>query len=136
MGRSSARVCTFMLIYDYLMSNSFDYDLSLSSILDCDREDFSLDDSDMAYIRQSFDCVKEHIEDIKQVISSHLSFGKKLEDIFSIDIALCMLAIAYIDYLGEDNSLVINEIVRMAKRYSTDKSYAFVNGLLSSIYRE
>ena len=69
-------------------------------------------------------------------ISSPLSFGKNLDDIFSIDLALCVLAIASIDYLGEDKSLVINEIVRMAKRYSTDKSYAFVNGLISSIYRE
>ena len=136
MSRSNARVCAFMLIYDYLMGDSFDYDLSLSSILDCDKDEFSLDDSDMTYIRQSFDCVVEHLDDIKQVITSHLSFGKNLDDIFSIDLALCVLAIASIDYLGEDKSLVINEIVRMAKRYSTDKSYAFVNGLISSIYRE
>ena len=33
-------------------------------------------------------------------------------------------------------SIVINEAVELSKKYSTDKSFSFVNGVLASIVKE
>ena len=43
---------------------------------------------------------------------------------------------ASIDYLEQAMSLSVNEAVELAKKYSTEKSPSFVNGVLSSIYKQ
>ena len=61
--------------------------------------------------------------------------GLTLNSIYKLDYAILLVAIASIDYLEESISLAINEAVELAKKYSTDKSPSFVNGVLSSIYK-
>jgi N utilization substance protein B len=33
-------------------------------------------------------------------------------------------------------SIIINEAVEIAKKYSTDKSFSFINGVLASVLKE
>ena len=136
MNKSSSRVCAFKIIYEYLFHSDFDYDLSLNSVLDCENELAELNEEELQYVKSVFDCVVGNRVSIDEKIITNLKDNKKLTDIYALDYSLVVLAIASIDYMGEDKSLIINEVVRIAKKYSTDKSYAFINGFLSSIYGE
>ena len=49
---------------------------------------------------------------------------------------LILVCVAEIDYLDEEIGVCINEAVRLAKKYSTDRSPSFINGVLSSIYKK
>lgn len=136
MSKTNSRICAFKIIYEYLLHDNFDYEVSLSSILDCEDEITDMSEEGLKYVKSIFDYVALNKGEINDKIQSHLKGDKTLRDIYALDYALLVLAIASIDYLNEDKSLIINEMVRVAKRYSTDKSYAFINGFLSSVYGE
>ncbi|MDR5683537.1 MAG: transcription antitermination factor NusB [Armatimonadota bacterium] len=62
--------------------------------------------------------------------------GWTLERMPRVDV--CVLRMAVYELLHTDTppSVVINEAVELAKRYSTEESGRFVNGILGRIYRE
>ena len=75
----------------------------------------------------------ENKQDIEQLISLHL-VDFSLERIYTIDRAIISLAIAEIKYYKQTPTpIVINEAVEIAKKYGTEKSYSFVNGILKTI---
>ena len=54
-----------------------------------------------------------------------------------LDIAILEVAIAEINYLPEiPFDVTVNEAVDLTKKYSTEKSPSFVNGILVSINRD
>lgn len=130
MSRSEARLLAFKLNYLYLNNSDFNVDLSLSSLVD---EGIEIDEEERDFALGLFSCTKEHLEDIKSKFLNNLK-NTTLSKVYSIDYAIIITAISEIDYLNEDKALVISEAVRIAKKYSTDKGYSFVNGILSSIY--
>ena len=59
------------------------------------------------------------------------------ERIARIDRLILRLALAEMLYIEEIPVRVsINEAIELAKSYSTDKSYAFVNGVLDGVVRQ
>jgi len=46
------------------------------------------------------------------------------------------MGIAEIFFSDRDIKIAINEAVELAKRYSTEKSHAFVNGILDKVAKE
>ena len=127
MGRIQARDCGFKLIFEYL----FKKDLDMESVFD---ENESLTAEDKEFANQIFDIAKTNLDDINSIIISNLKENLKLSDIYKLDYAILVSAIAQIDYLKEPLSLIINESVNLAKKYSTDNSPKFINGVLGSIY--
>ena len=87
-------------------------------------------------MQELFDCVKTNFDDIEQKLQQSIKYPKTLKDIYTLDHAILIISIAEIDYLKQDKGVVINEAVRLAKRYSSDKSPKFINGVLSSIYNK
>ena len=80
--------------------------------------------------------IEENIEVIDQKIEAHLT-GWKIGRISRVSLAL--LRIAVYEILKEADipeSVSINEAVELSKKYGTDKSYRFVNGILASIAKE
>ena len=73
-------------------------------------------------------------KEICDIISKHLK-GYTLNRIYKVDLSILKIAVYEIMFsnLQTPNSVVINEAVELAKKYSTDKSYSFVNGILASI---
>ena len=55
--------------------------------------------------------------------------------IFKVDLAILKVAVFEMLFSNEKtpSKVIINEAVELAKKYSTDKSYKFVNGVLASI---
>ncbi len=125
MSRSRARDCGFKLVFEYLFSKDFVVD-----------EDFEpLNEEEKAYSLSLFNAVKDNFDSLEKKFGDALRIPMTIKDIYMVDHAIILCAMAQIDFLNEEMGLVINEAVRLAKKYSSDKSPSFVNGVLTSIYK-
>ena len=112
------------------------YVTSFSTIKNNLFTEYDLTDEEKEFSLSIFSAVKNNYEELEIKVNSNLKNNLKVKDIYKLDYAILLVAIATIDYLSESISLAINEAVVMAKKYSTDKSPSFVNGVLSSIYKQ
>lgn len=128
MSRILARECAFKMIYQYLFSNK----ATEQNII----EEFNLNDEDISFALNVFNTAKNNFNEIENKISVSLKNNLKASDLYKLDLAILICCITEIDYLKESVSLVINEAVEFAKKYSTDNSPKFVNGFLSSVYNK
>ena len=75
--------------------------------------------------------VRDHIEEIDEVIKASLDRWS-FDRVARTDLAILRTAVAEMMYVDSVPSGVsINEAVNMSKKYSDEKSYAFVNSVLS-----
>ena len=80
--------------------------------------------------------IRDHIEEIDQIIERNTD-NWKTSRIAKTDLAILRLAVCEMKY--EDNiprSVSINEAVNLAKKYGDNRSYAFINSVLSRVNRE
>lgn len=101
-----------------------------------DPENIDLKDIDMEYVIRVLKGVQENKEAIDKKIENHL-INWKLSRLSKLDIAI--LRVCTYEFLYEENipkSVSINEAIELAKRYSGDKSAAFINGVLGSMIKE
>ncbi|MEG1500246.1 MAG: transcription antitermination protein NusB, partial [Clostridia bacterium] len=93
-------------------------------------------EEDLKFVEDLFNsyiCNKKHIA---EMISAKL-IGFSSERTYIVDMALLNLAIAEICFLKlTDVKIVINETIELAKKFSTDKSPKFINGILGAIVKE
>ena len=128
MSRILARDCGFKMVYQFL----FNEQSEVGKLF----EEYQLTDEEKEFSLSVFSAVKNNFEELNNKLSANLKNNLKIKDIYKLDCAILLVAVASIDYLEQSISLSINEAVEMAKKYSTDKSPSFVNGVLSSIYKQ
>ena len=76
-----------------------------------------------------------NFEAIKQKVTTNLK-GTTLDRVYKIDLALIYEAVAEIFYVkGSEYKVVINEVVELAKKYSTERSPSFINGFLAGLVK-
>ena len=87
----------------------------------------------LSYINDIFEKVTDNLQVIDAVIdnnSDHWRIGR----IPKVDLAILRLAIAEMLYTEEiPREVSINEAVNLAKKYSTDESGRFINGVLGKV---
>jgi len=90
------------------------------------------------YLRDSVGRSWKHHEIVDKIIET-LAVGWKLERIAKIDLTILRLSIVELLLGIEDPSppdpVVINEAVVLAKKFSTEDSGKFVNGILASVVK-
>ncbi len=133
MTRTQAREVAFMMIFgDQFIDKGFD------------QEDFinlvagqPFDEQDMAFVQGLVVGVRTHITELRDIIGRNLS-AYKYDRLFSADksaLLLCTYELKFgLD--GTPPKVAINEALNLVKKYSTDKSSAFVNSVLDKIYKE
>lgn len=84
-----------------------------------------------AYIRNKYEKIVEHLEEIDGAINEKAK-GWKTSRMAKVDLALMRLAV-YEILMDEEipAGVAINEAVEMAKKYGTDDSPSFINGVLA-----
>ncbi len=125
--RSYAREVAFCKIYTYTMRQDFDGDFS-------QFDESKLDESDVEFAKKLVEGVITHKSELDAVIAE-LSTQFKLARIYRPDLAALELGIYEMQYMETPYPVVINVVVSFAKKYSTDKSVSFVNGILASFAR-
>jgi N utilization substance protein B len=79
--------------------------------------------------------VVAHRAELDALIVPHLS-GWTLDRLASSDRVIVRMALYELRYLDTPAAVVISEAVELAKRYGTDESGRFVNGILGAMHRE
>ena len=114
------------LLYQYSITGELQipdrYGLDIMDAEEPDKEDSK-------YIREIVDGFIEKRDDIDSVISLN-SHSWKIERISKVDLAILRLALFEMKYLDIPSKVAVNEAVEIAKKYSADKSYKYINGLL------
>lgn len=143
MGRKSVRDILFKLIFENLFVESessvtyeefvggaeLDFGGSVCSINDIDAEN-------LEYFKAGYLSILKNKTDILNIIATHIS-GYNTDNMFKIDLAILMLAVNELVYYKETPvKVVANEAVELAKKYSTEKSPSFVNGILAGIIKD
>jgi len=95
-----------------------------------------LNKNDIRFAEEIIRGTIENLEEIDQLIQSNTT-GWTKERIAKVDLAILRLAMYEILFRGDiPGSVAINEAIELAKKYSTDESGGFVNGVLGKIIRE
>lgn len=125
--RSKARECAFKIIYASIFhaeeGDSLRRGVYKSSMLDEEEREYS----DLLVTS-----VFEHREELTRILDE-LSVGFSEKRLFPVDKSLLLMAMAEIRYIeGVPAVVAIDEAVGLAKKYSTEKSAGFVNGVLAA----
>lgn len=129
MNREEIREKTMQLIYQMDINGDFDYE-HLNPV----EENVKVLSKDKALA--VLEAVRDHIAEIDETISRNLEHWT-LDRVSRTDLAILRNAVAEILYIdGLQTGISINEAVRIAKKYGDEKSYAFVNSVLSKISKE
>ena len=97
---------------------------------------FGLAPEVQSFAAELLQCAGEHADELDALAAAQVQHWR-WERIARIDRLILRLALAEMLFIEEIPVRVsISEAVELAKSYSTDKSYAFVNGVLDGIVRE
>ena len=95
----------------------------------------NLTDEDLDFIKKLYKGVVGEYSDLENRVGE-LSKGFKIDRVFKVDKAVLMMAIFELDNLDTPKSVVINEAVELAKKFSTEFSANFVNGVLGAYAKD
>jgi len=90
---------------------------------------------DLSYLNWTFLCVRDNLKEIDTLLAG-ASDGWALQRIGITELAILRVAAAELLFIeGIDAGVSVNEAVSMAKKYGTEKSASYVNGVLGTIAR-
>lgn len=97
------------------------------------EENEPMKEEDETYIQNKYMAIKERIEELDSKINENTK-GWKTTRMGKVDLTIIRLA-AYEMLFDDDvpQSVAINEAVELAKKFGTDDSASFVNGVLAKI---
>ncbi|MBR7110390.1 MAG: transcription antitermination factor NusB [Clostridia bacterium] len=130
MSRKTARENLYKLVFEYLF-NKDENSPSLEIITN--SPDVSV--SEIEYITSSFKGVISHYDELCDMIASS-AHGFVIDRIYKPDLAALIIACYEMKYTDVPKRVAISEAVELVKSYSTEKSGAYVNGILASIYKK
>ena len=129
MTRREAREEAFFIIFEYSFSGEQVDDIIANAV-----EGRSLQINPFAYSLAKNTI--ERIEDLDQLIENHATRWKK-NRISRVSLAVLRLALYEMKFEESiPESVSINEAVELAKKYGSDNSSSFINGVLGRIVRE
>ena len=124
MKRTDARELAFKTIYSKFFNNDEDDEILNVS-----------DQKGLEFTKKILDNFSKHYSEISETINSILK-GYTIDRIFKVDLAILVVAIIELKYIKENpKEVIVNEAVNLAKKYSTNKSPKFINGVLADIIK-
>ena len=92
---------------------------------------------DLAFIDATVKGTRAHLAQIDEIIVAHLKQGWQLSRLMAADRNILRLAVYEMKFAEDPlpKNIAINEAIELAKKYGTDDSGRFVNGILEAISR-
>lgn len=125
--RRNARETVFKLLFEFSFQGSINDTTKELMLMDS-----SFDDDDKQFIDKVYRGVISSIDSIKETLKANVT-GYELDRIYRSDLVVLEIAAFELSIKEEPVAVVINEAVSLAKKYGTDKSGSFVNGVLAKI---
>lgn len=128
MSRRELREQIFKMLFRIEFHEGMEMEEQMQLFLE-EEEEISKEDSE--YIRNKYENIVEHLEEIDASINEKAK-GWKTSRMAKVELSLIRLAVYEIQY-DEDipAGVAINEAVELAKQYGADSSPAFINGVLA-----
>ena len=117
------RECLVQAIYQYIFQES-----NLNSLVDQFLKENTPKKISFNYFKKRLENIFEHSDDLKGI--TRIQKNKKSENLEKIDEAIIWLGIVEIRANELDHPIVIDECIRLAKKFSNPNSYKFVNAKL------
>ena len=91
-------------------------------------------DTTRAFANQLFEGAAKEVKAVDEIIAKHCE-NWRLERLAAIDRAILRLAIHELNAGDTPAKVVLNEAVELAKKFSSEESSAFVNGVLDAVHK-
>ena len=125
MSRKIAREHCMKALFQMSIQNDYDINKVVEDI-----HEEALEDKQKEYLNHVLAEVIIHLKDIDEIIEEY-SKGWKINRISKVDLATLRLAFGEILYIDEvPYAVAINEAIELARKYNSEESAAFVNGIL------
>ena len=122
--RAESRVFAFKMIFSTL------FESDLNEAKENFQEEFS--ENDKAFAESILGAFTENKFALEQELKSVLE-NYEIDRIYKVDLALIYLAMTEIKYIKTPKPVVVNEALEIAKKFSTENSSKFINGVLAKI---
>ena len=124
MSRIETREALFKLVFEYCITTEKN-EMMIEEL--CENAKI-----EKQYLENAYNGIIEHFDELKSEIAQFTK-GYNIERIFKVDLALLIVAVFEIKYEPQIPTPVsINEAINLAKKYSTEKSSKFINGVLAN----
>ena len=133
MKRSAIREAAFKLIYSFEIQEPENLEEQIDLYLECEE---ITDKEAKEYIVDAINGIKQHIDEINNLIEKNLKADWTLERISKVDFSILKLAIYEIKYKELPYKVAINEALEISKKYGEETSRNFINGILASVVKE
>ncbi len=143
MGRKNARDILFKLVFENMFVESKD-SITYENFVAGENMDMDtyvvniseLDADNVDFIKTNYLSVLKHKQEIIDIIAKQV-MGYTVDNMFKLDLSIIVLAVNELIYYKQTpTKIVVNEAVELAKKYSTDKSAGFINGILAKIIED
>jgi N utilization substance protein B len=128
MSRRDARDIAFKMVFEYSFNERENSDV---------LEEYcaGMEEDDVAYVKEVYFGVTSHYPELIEKISENAE-KFAVERLFKVDLAILLLAIYEITYVDSVPFKVsVDEALTLAKKYSTEKSSKYINGILAKFAR-
>ena len=129
MARPIAREAAMQLVFEQIFGGEGETQALVDLI------DYNPGDGDRQYIDMVVAGVKEHAAELDAEISACLR-GWTLQRLSRVDLAILRLSVFEMKYAQLPAAVSINEAVELTRKYSSESSCSFVNGVLGTISRK
>ena len=128
MSRRDAREIAFKLIFEYTFNNDEKREVIEEYVADLSKDDAS-------YVNEVYFGVISHYDELVEKISDNAQ-NFAFDRIYKVDLALLLLSLYEITYMsGIPYKVSVDEALNLAKKYSTEKSSKYINGILAKFSR-
>ncbi|NBI06646.1 transcription antitermination factor NusB [Senegalia massiliensis] len=131
MGRRNAREATMKLLYQLELNKTFD-----DEIVSIFFENNNFTEDEKVYIENTIENIQDNLSLIDEKIEKYIK-GWKKERLSKIDLSILRISIFEIIFREDiPTEVSINESIEISKKYSSDESSKFINGVLGSFVRK
>ncbi|OOM80013.1 transcription antitermination factor NusB [Clostridium sp. BL-8] len=130
MNRKLSREKTMELLFGMTLSKD-----TIEEVVEGFVENYegNIKEIDLTYVKQALIGIENNKEEIDKVIEANLH-NWKIDRISKVNLSILRLATYEVVYDKEvPRNVAINEALEIARRYSDEKSVAFINGVLDKI---
>ncbi|NDC83609.1 transcription antitermination factor NusB [bacterium] len=128
--RSTGRKLAMQILYQADVR-----DTSVDQILECFWEMHHFEPDTVSWATDLSTRTWSYRDDIDQLIQKY-AIGWELNRMNPIDKAVLRLSFYELIHDGEDPGIVINEAIEICKKYASDESPRFVNGILGQYIKQ
>ena len=124
--RKDAREVVYKILYAQNFTSEFDNELFADL-----QQEFKLNETDKAFAKKLLDTIIKNYAELTEVISS-LSLNYMLDRVYLTDKCALLIGLCEMTHFDDvPNIVAIDEALALCKKYSTEKSLSFVNGIFA-----